>query len=189
MKPHHVATDPIRDKRTIGVIKKQLADNPRDFALFTIGTNTAFRGSDILALNVGDVRHLQPGEAITRKEKKTGKRRMVTLNGAVIGAIQAYLAQTPDIADDEPRFRGFKRGTRLTIETLGRLTKRWCEGAGLEGSYSAHSMRKTWAHHSYKDGADLALIQQALNHSSQAQTLTYIALQSSELKALYMKEI
>ncbi len=186
---HHYPTDPIQHGKDINKIKHRLKDSPRDSALFTIGTNTAFRGGDILALNVGDVRDLKVGDLIQIREQKTGKRRPVTANAAVVPALQALLQSDTWENDDEPLFRGHKLKTRLTIETLGRLTKKWCQDAGLTGNYSSHSLRKTWAYQSRKRGADILLIQQALNHSSPATTMAYMCVQSQEMTDLYMQEI
>lgn len=189
MKPHHKPTDPIALEQDIGRIKAKLADSPRDFALFTLGTNTAFRGGDILSLNVGDVRNLKPGDTLKVKEQKTGKWRMVTVNASVVAAIDKLLASESWASDDEPLFRGKKLRTRLTIETLGRLTKRWCERAGLKGSFASHSLRKTWAYQNRKAGADILTIQKALGHSSPATTMAYMCIQSAEMTELYMREI
>jgi integrase len=50
--------------------------------LFSLGINTAYRASELLAIKVGDVRHLQPGDVLTRKQSKTQKYRGVVLNAA-----------------------------------------------------------------------------------------------------------
>ena len=50
--------EPIRDKLTLANIEKILEKSGvRDLLIFTIGTNCGLRISDILALNVGDVKN------------------------------------------------------------------------------------------------------------------------------------
>jgi hypothetical protein len=49
------------------------------------------------------VRHLEAGDELTLKEKKTGKHRRITLNKAVIASIQALL-KSRDYEDDDPLF-------------------------------------------------------------------------------------
>ncbi len=113
----------------------------------------------------------------------------MTLNNAAVAAIHALLASDTWDDDEQPLFRGHKLKTRLTIETLGRLTKKWCKDAGLDGNYSSHSLRKTWAYQNRKQGADLLVIQKALGHASPATTMAYMGIQSQELTDLYMREI
>ncbi|MGH9918952.1 MAG: tyrosine-type recombinase/integrase, partial [Nitrososphaerales archaeon] len=167
-------TDPIRDKSAIARIKANLADHPRNYALFIIGVNTAFRASDILGLNVGDVRDRV---ALSIKEKKTGKRRVVPLNPVVIQALKPLIDGRDD---DEPLFIGEKRGTRMVVETLGRLWKGWCKEAGLRGTFSSHTGRKTWGFQQRMGGASLDLLQKAYGHSSGAITMIYAGIQDEE---------
>lgn len=62
--------EPIRKLEDLKKIEKILSKNKRDLLFFTIGTNCGLRISDILALNVGDVR----GRSFIQiTEKKTGK--------------------------------------------------------------------------------------------------------------------
>ena len=50
--------EPIRNIESIKKLEKYFAKNsPRDLLLFTIGTNCVLRISDIVDLNVGDVRN------------------------------------------------------------------------------------------------------------------------------------
>ena len=66
--------EPIRDKKDIEKLENFLfKQNKRDHLIFVIGTNCGLRISDILALNVGDVRgknYIQIVEQKTKKYKK-----------------------------------------------------------------------------------------------------------------------
>jgi hypothetical protein len=59
-KPHHFATDPIKGLQSIALVADHVKRSARDTALFTLGTNLAFRASDLLLLNLGD-EHNQKG--------------------------------------------------------------------------------------------------------------------------------
>lgn len=184
---------PIKELDHIERIKANLANKPRDLALFVTGINTAYRASDILSIDLGTARKLRPGEPVVIREKKTGKRRPVSINHAVYDALQPLLRARASAGDDEPVFVGRKGrydSMRLTVPTLGKLVKKWCSDVGLEGNYSSHTLRKTWAYHqrrTHKVG--LELLQEAFGHSSSRVTLTYACVQSDELHAMYMKEI
>ena len=72
-KGSHISVEPIRKQKDIKLIKKILQDSPRNLCLFTLGINTNLRASDLLKIKVEQVRHIQPGEEISLKEKKNKK--------------------------------------------------------------------------------------------------------------------
>jgi integrase len=185
--------EPITSPDAIAKIKKLLANRPRDLALFTFGTNTAFRASDIVGLNVGDVRFKQPGDVLMIREQKTRNcrkaARQVVINNAVFNALQTLLATMPAALDTDPLFVGEKRGTRMTRTTLGRFVKAWCSEVGLHGDFASHTLRKTWAYQQRKAGASVDLLQDAFGHSSGKVTLQYAGIMSDEKRAMYMNEI
>lgn len=182
-----IKVEPIRELKDVRLIMKLLADKPRDFALFVIGTNTNLRASDILALRVGQVRGLAARSTIEIREKKTGKVRKVTLNGVCIRAIEALLTVHGG-GDDEYLFKG-QRGV-LTVPTVNNLVKSWCKEINLRGNYGSHTLRKTWGYHQRVTfGVDLPRLMVCFNHSSQAQTLDYLCIQPEEILDVYDNEI
>lgn len=68
---------PIKKIEDIQKIKKYLAKKPRDALLFSFGINTGLRISDILSLDVGDVKGR---DYIEIREKKTNKYKKFPLN-------------------------------------------------------------------------------------------------------------
>jgi integrase len=181
-----IKVEPIRKKKDIENIKKLLAENPRDSALFTLGINTNLRASDLLRIRVGQVRDLKPGDEIELKEKKTGKSRRITLNKSCIQAIQRLLASS--YADDDLLFLG-QRGP-LTVPSVHRLVKGWCKDINLKGNYGSHSLRKTWGYHQRVSfGTDIPRLMVCYNHSTQRQTLDYLCIQPEEIKGVYENEL
>ena len=75
-----IKVEPIRDKKAIKRIKKLLEDSPRDLCLFTLGLNTAYRANELLTIQVGQVRYLQPGDQLNLKQRKTKKFRPIKLS-------------------------------------------------------------------------------------------------------------
>jgi integrase len=182
-----IKVDPIRKLKDIENIKKLLADNPRNLALFVIGINTNLRASDLLRITVGQVRGLNAGDEITLKEKKTGKARRITLNRSCVEAIRGLLG-TRSYADADPLFLG-QRGC-LTVPAVHSLVKSWCRALNLRGNYGSHTLRKTFGYiQRVYGGADIPTLMQCFNHSSQAQTLAYLGIQPEDIKRLYMYEI
>ena len=91
--------EPIRQKRDLEKIESILKrQNLRDLLIFTIGTNCGLRISDILNLNVGDVRDK---EYICITEKKTGKYKRFPINSKLK---PMFIKFTQDRKADEPLF-------------------------------------------------------------------------------------
>jgi integrase len=182
-----IRVDPIKNLKDIKAIKKLLHDKPRDLCLFTLGINSNLRASDLLRITAGMVRHLDAGDELTLKEKKTAKHRRITLNKAVIASIQALL-DSRDYQDDDPLFLG-QRGC-LTVSSVNRLVKTWCAEINLKGNFGSHSLRKTFGFHqrvTFSVGVPELMF--TFNHSSQRQTLDYLCIQPDEVKSIYMNEL
>jgi integrase len=185
-----IKVEPIREKKAIDRIKKQLRDAPRDLCLFILGINTAFRANELLAIKVGDVRHLQPGDVLTRKQSKTNKYRGVVLNPTAQAAIQTWLRSTPGqrLTDADYLFTG-KRGV-LQVSTVSTMVKTWCQNVGLKGNYGSHTLRKTWGYWQRKErGTAIPLLMEAFRHATQRQTLEYLGIEANEIAEIYDLEL
>jgi integrase len=185
-----IKVEPIRDKKAIDRIKKQLRDAPRDLCLFILGINTAYRANELLAIKVGDVRHLQPGDVLTRKQSKTNKYRGVVLNPTAQAAIQTWLRSEPGqrLTDADYLFTG-KRGV-LQVSTVSTMVKTWCQNVGLKGNYGSHTLRKTWGYWQRKErGTAIPLLMEAFRHATQRQTLEYLGIEANEIAEIYDLEL
>ncbi|WP_300463820.1 tyrosine-type recombinase/integrase [Desulfobacula sp.] len=187
-----IAVEPIRKIKDVNLIKTMLKDKPRDYALFITGINTNLRASDILNIKVHQVHGAKPGDELTLNEIKTKKPRRITLNRATIAAIQPLLKQMQAngaLELEGPLFRG-QRGNGLTVPSLSRLVKKWCQDANLKGNYASHTLRKTWGYHQRVTfGVGLPELMVCFNHSSQRQTLDYLCIQPEEIKSVYENEL
>jgi len=185
-----IKVDPIRSEKDIKNIKKLLADQPRNLAIFTLGINTNLRASDILKLTIGQVRHLNAGEHFSINEKKTGKSKSITINQSVFNALQPLLATLKDCTDSEPLFQSRKGIKALSVPSLNGLAKEWCSAVNLKGNYGTHTLRKTFGYmHRTVHNTSVPLLMEMFNHSSQKQTLAYLGIQPEEIKDAYLKEI
>lgn len=186
MKGSSCVVDPIRSQSDILEIKELLRGSPRDYALFCFGVNVAFRASDLLALKVGQVRGLSPGDDVRVKEKKTSKYRAVTLNRVAWEVIQPLLTD----CDDDYLFRSGKTGGRLRVETLIRMVKEWCRKCGVKGHFGSHTLRKTWGYNQrVVFGVEWEKIRMSFGHSSILTTQHYLGIQPEEIRDVYMNEI
>ena len=185
-----IKVEPIRSRAAINQIKDILrARNLRDYCLFTLGINTAYRASELLSLTVGQVAHLQVGDILDIKQKKTKRYRATTLNAMAVESIQLWLTEHPVANEPEaPLFKSQRRKGPLCVSTLNHLVKGWCSEITLPGRYGSHTLRKTWGYHQRIDNtAPLPLLMVAYGHKTEAQTLTYLHIQERELRDLYLE--
>ena len=186
-----IKVEPIRNMQEIRDIQKHLYSERkwRDYCLFIVGINTAYRASELLSLTVGQVAHLKPGDIIDVKEKKTGKHRPVTMNHTVWCSIDDWLVHHHPDKDNPnaPLFPSYRRNAPLTVSALNRLVKSWCRFMGVHGHFGSHTLRKTWGYHQRKaNAAPLPLLMRAFGHTTEAQTMNYLFIQDREIQDLYL---
>lgn len=191
-----IKVEPIRSVQGIKKIKELLAEKPRDYCLFVLGINTAFRASELLSIRVGKVRYLKPGDRLEVKQRKTKKYRSVTINAAAHQAIQTLIAEkevlalkknNPSILDDDAfMFTGQRGMAAIQVSTLNNMVKDWCKQARLKGNYGSHTLRKTWGFmQRKKQNTPVPLLMQALGHATQRQTMEYLCIQEKEIENVY----
>ncbi len=183
--------EPIRKEKDINLIKKLLADNPRNYALFTVGINFALRGGDLLSLKVKDVEHINVGESFQVRESKTKKKRTLTMNRQSHDAIQSLLKVQHYDSNEDYLFQSQRKGSdRMTIQALIQLIKKWCQEINLRGNYGSHTLRKTWGFmQRTKYKVSLPVLMTAYGHSSQSITMRYLCIQDEEVEDCYMNEL
>ena len=171
--------DPIRDIEHIRKLEKYFVKNsPRDHLLFTIGTNCGLRISDIVALNVGDVRNKSHIEII---EKKTGKYKKFPINYKLKPMIEEFTkGKNPEEALFTTIFKN-----RMNRFAAYYILKTACETVGLQEKIGTHTMRKTFGYHHYKKFKDIVMLQKILNHSNPAITLRYIGIEQDQIDESY----
>src|SRR5690606_23790975 len=90
----------------------------RDYALFTLGINSALRISDLLALTVGDVadENGKIRDRIVIRERKTGKRKAFPISARAKKALTEYLRDR-GACIRRNRFSSRGRAERRSLDT------------------------------------------------------------------------
>ena len=172
--------EPIRNKKDVEKVERYLQkQSERDRLLFVFGTNSGLRISDIVALNVGDVRNKNYVQIV---EKKTGKFKRFPLNDKLKSLIPDFVKGK---RDREPLFKSLW-GRRYNRITAYYMLRDACKAVGLEEKIGTHSMRKTFGYHHYKKYKNIALLQKIFNHSSPQITLRYIGVEQDEIDYSYL---
>ncbi len=168
----------------------QAGGSPRDRALLETLYSTGARVSELVGINLDDLR---ASEGLIHLRGKGRKERIVPIGEVALQTIQAYLNQRPlvDSRDSatktkrvsSPVFQN-SRGGRLTTRSVARIVARYSNRlAG--GSVSPHTLRHSFATHLLDEGADLRSIQEMLGHTSLSTTQKYTHLATDQLLAVY----
>lgn len=151
----------------------------RDYCILCIFLNCGLRISEIVGLNLQDIRadHI-------RVFGKGSKERIIYINDACASAINDYLLVRKSIAaiDRNALFLSNRR-TRMSREAVHSMVKLSLRRAGLnEDNYSSHKLRHTAATLMLQNGVDVRTLQELLGHENLNTTQIYTHIDNNELK-------
>ena len=128
--------EPIRDLEDIRKIEEVLKQQGlRDLLFFLIGINCGLRISDILNLNVEDVKNKTHISII---EKKTGKRKRFPLNKKLKPLLDKFTLKRNN---KEPLFLS-KFNNRMERTQCYRIINNVCKKVGISYNVGTHTLRK-----------------------------------------------
>ena len=154
----------------------------RDRALLETLYSTGARVSELVALDIGDVR--EP-EGLVRLQGKGRKERIVPIGEMALVAIRRYRVSLPLRSSSVPRALFCnQRGGRLTSRSVARIVTRYSSRLAA-GAVSPHTLRHSFATHLLDEGADLRSIQEMLGHASLSTTQRYTHVATDQLLAVY----
>lgn len=158
----------------------------RDRALLALGWFGAFRRSELVALDVADVRFVSEGLIVSLRRSKTDQEGHGTEKGipfagnpavCPVRALRAWL----DAASVEagPLFRAVDRhgnvaGERLSDRTVARIVQRAAKDAGLASDVAGHSLRAGFMTTAAAKGRSLEAIMRQSGHRSERVARGYI---------------
>lgn len=151
----------------------------RDYCIICLFLNCGLRISEIVGLNVSDVR-----DDSLRVLGKGNKTRMVYLNDACIAALDSYLNERKLIAavDKNALFLSNRR-KRMSTDAVHAMVKKTLKAAGLdETKYSSHKLRHTAATLMLSNGVDVRTLQEVLGHDHLNTTQIYTHVDNTELR-------
>ncbi|WP_188982106.1 site-specific integrase [Pseudomonas matsuisoli] len=152
----------------------------RDRALLLLAWSGGRRRSEVVGLQVGDVRQLNEDTWLytlgVTKTETNGVRREKPLCGPAARALSAWLATAP--ATTGPLFRRVYRGGRvgvagLSADQVARIVQRRAEMAGLDGDWAAHSLRSGFISEAGRRNVPLVEIMAFTEHRTVATALQY----------------
>lgn len=185
----NLASDYIEFDKALNVGKKLLNDHKKIrlgfFIIFSI--NAGLRINETLKIKYSDLRE----EKLIIDEKKTGKKREISLNSNIQKAYAKLLSKQEElgikIQDDDFIFVS-QKGTVYKTQSINAILKKIFNSKTLQ--ISSHSLRKTFARRVFDNNnqseASLILISQVLNHSNVACTRRYLGLRKEVIENVYL---
>jgi Site-specific recombinase XerD len=192
---------PIRDKAIIVQIKNYLkVRNFRDYLLFAMGIHSGLRISDLLNLQVWQVRgqlHVTfIAEKIKNRRKKRRKEKKFIIHPDYREDLEIYIRDMPEnaylFASRQRKTKTGEVGLPVRRETAWKMLSKAARYFGLE-EIGCHSLRKTWGYHMITSSPPeqssyvMALLMEAFGHESQEDTLRYLGLTQDALDAMILR--
>lgn len=119
------------------------------------------------------------------RETKTKKTKRFPITKKVAKAITEYMSERPNAAAGEPLFKSKKDNPKnngaISRQHAWYVINEAAKVVGINDNLGTHTLRKTWAYHAYKAGADIALLQQTLNHAAPSITLRYMGITQDDI--------
>lgn len=152
----------------------------RDYCILTLFLNCGVRISELVGLNLTDVR----GDQL-RVLGKGNKERILFLNDACRQALDDWLAVRPSTAAaDKNALFLTRRHTRMTTDAVHYMVKQRLKRAGLDASqYSSHKLRHTAATLMLQNGVDVRTLQEVLGHEHLNTTQIYTHVDNENLRS------
>lgn len=162
--------EPIRDISKVWDIADYLKEqNERDYVMFLFGIYVGLRISDILKLQVRDVKDRNH---VIIREQKTGKEKAFPINDELRPILNRYIRGKAEYEWLFPSRRGDGHITRQrAYQVLSDAGAKF----GLE-AIGTHTLRKTFGYHFYQQTKDIATLKEILNHSDISVTFRYIGI-------------
>lgn len=130
-------------------------------------------------------------EGYVRVFGKGSKERIIPIHDVALHSLQAYLNAGRErlLAGHAPNefFFVSTRGNQMGTDAMRKMFKDTLAQAGVNGSYSPHDMRHTFASDLLDGGADLRSVQEMLGHVSLSTTQIYTHLTPGRMKSVHSK--
>jgi len=158
----------------------------RDRLMFELLYGCGIRNSELIGINLDDIRASSEAILIRGKGKKE---RYVPFGSSVTSALAAYLPARRQTLEGRKKNSSALllnwRGSRLTTRSVGRIIKKIAVAKGLSPDVHPHTLRHAFGTHMLEEGADLRAIQEMLGHERLSTTQRYTQLSIKHVLQVY----
>ncbi|MGI6590977.1 MAG: tyrosine recombinase [Eggerthellaceae bacterium] len=170
----------------LGRPQKQSPVDFRDQAILEFLYATGARVSEAAGLGLGAI-DFDSGQV--RLMGKGNKERIVPVHRRALHALRDYLEKGRPalLRPEKPTDAVFlsTRGNPMSADAIRKMFKKSLSQAGIDGDYSPHDMRHTFASDLLEGGADLRSVQEMLGHASLSTTQVYTHVSNEYLRTVH----
>lgn len=153
----------------------------RDYCMLTLFLNCGLRISELVGLDITDVRDEQ-----LRVLGKGNKERIIYLNDACKNALSDWMDERAGIGlapGVNALFVTKQNHRRITTAAVHKLVKKHLSAAGIDSTqYSSHKLRHTAATLMLQNGVDVRTLQEVLGHDNLNTTQIYTHIDNEDLR-------
>ncbi len=159
----------------------------RDRALLELLYATGARVSEVVALNVDDLKLNDDSITTLRLVGKGRKERIVPMGSFARKALDQYLTRVRRSLLKRSQSALFlnSRGGRLSRQSAWAIVLDAAKRAGISREISPHALRHSFATHLLDGGADIRVVQELLGHASVTTTQIYTLVTIDKLRESY----
>ncbi|MFM8962155.1 MAG: site-specific tyrosine recombinase XerD [Actinomycetota bacterium] len=159
----------------------------RDRALLELLYATGARVSEIVAVDLDDIRSTDESITTIRVMGKGKKERIVPMGSYAKKALDQYLTRIRRglLKGSESALFLNSRGGRLTRQSAWAIVLASAKKAGIKREISPHALRHSFATHLLDGGADIRVVQELLGHASVTTTQIYTLVTIDKLRESY----
>jgi integrase/recombinase XerC len=169
-----------------GAMPEVAAFPERDRLMFELLYGCGIRNSELVGINLDDIRLSNEAILIRGKGKKE---RYVPFGDSVKSVLASYLPlRLQMLAERRKNTNALlinQRGGRLTTRSAGRIVKKVAVAKGLPPDVHPHTLRHAFGTHMLEEGADLRAIQEMLGHERLSTTQRYTQLSMKHMLEVY----
>lgn len=171
----------------------------RDRAILETLYSTGMRVSELVSLNIDDIKNLDYCHVDDKKDDvfyetkvlgKGKKERLLPIGRRAIIAINKYRLARNALKKSKRDVKALflnKNNRRLSDRGVRKMINKHIRTASLKSGISPHTLRHSFATHLLNRGADLRSVQELLGHANLSTTQIYTHLTTDRLKAVYQK--
>ncbi len=167
-------------ERLLAAPESTTPEGARDKAILEVLYASGLRVSEVCGLNIHDL-----DDSFVRVKGKGGKERVIPIAKVAIDAVDHYLVNFRQGAEEEKALFLSTKGKRIDRVTVWKRVKFYAKKADIQRKISPHTLRHSFATHLLENGADLRVIQEMLGHASVATTDRYTHVSQKHLQAAF----
>lgn len=170
--------------------RRTTPEGKRDRAMLELMYATGLRVTELVSLDVEDVRQIDGEKPYVRMVGKGNRERQIPLLEQPVQEVAEYIRfARPRLVGERAEKALFvnRRGERLTRQGFWLILKAYAQKAGIQGRVTPHTLRHSFATHMLRGGMDIHKVQELLGHANISTTQVYTQVSREHIRDAYEK--